>query len=189
MKLSRILPSHTLRLVFVGIKKTCRQFVLIWLLLYFVVPLKASQITTTDGVIIPDGDANDVTCINNIDDNQCVTAPLGLGTKPESIPSNSDGKNHQDSMEKIDDDKKESKQENDQSKLREATFADHKISIPWGEPQIVEGELAVATRKVLEETYKYMTTVVSDKTYDWIRDECRNEHELCSFWAASGASL
>jgi len=59
--------------------------------------------------------------------------------------------------------------------------------IGYGTAQLVEADRADDTRATLREMMGYMqNTVMKDPQYKDVRSSCRNEHELCAFWAMLG---
>ena len=59
----------------------------------------------------------------------------------------------------------------------------------WGKPQVVDGGsvLTESLLSVVQATNDYMTNhVYVDEAFQDVREKCRNEHMLCSYWAATG---
>jgi hypothetical protein len=56
----------------------------------------------------------------------------------------------------------------------------------FGDKQLVQGNDALKTLSLMEESIAYMGSDQVTSLASKIRDNCRNKHELCSFWAYIG---
>ena len=57
----------------------------------------------------------------------------------------------------------------------------------FGEPQVIDTEHADAIHTLIKEARVYIRdTVMVDDKYVKVRDQCRNKHRDCTFWAALG---
>jgi len=80
--------------------------------------------------------------------------------------------------------------ENERDLLRIATTpptSNKEKFIHIGVEQVVEGDSSDAILDLIHESRDYMRdTVMVMPEYEDVRDICKNEHELCSFWALEG---
>eukprot|EP00549_Striatella_unipunctata_P007896 CAMPEP_0118724462 /NCGR_PEP_ID=MMETSP0800-20121206/32590_1 /TAXON_ID=210618 ORGANISM="Striatella unipunctata, Strain CCMP2910" /NCGR_SAMPLE_ID=MMETSP0800 /ASSEMBLY_ACC=CAM_ASM_000638 /LENGTH=470 /DNA_ID=CAMNT_0006633037 /DNA_START=34 /DNA_END=1446 /DNA_ORIENTATION=- len=59
--------------------------------------------------------------------------------------------------------------------------------IDFGEEQVAEGEYITETLAVIHKSRDYVENVVwKDDKFISVREECKNRHELCAFWAVLG---
>ncbi len=56
----------------------------------------------------------------------------------------------------------------------------------YGEDQDCQGEYKEELTRRVEKMDKYMAEEVSKPEYDKVREECKNRHKLCVFWAFQG---
>uniref|UniRef100_A0A7R9W675 ShKT domain-containing protein n=2 Tax=Pseudictyota dubia TaxID=2749911 RepID=A0A7R9W675_9STRA len=79
--------------------------------------------------------------------------------------------------------------EGDHSEMSQFCGAKEKLpaDIDFGVEQNAEGDTADQVLKLIESTKRYFQNEVLVKPeYESVRDECKNRHELCSFWAHIG---
>jgi cobalamin biosynthesis protein CobT len=106
----------------------------------------------------------------------------------EEEDDSEDEKDDDDEDEEEDDDDDDDDEDDDDDDESYGEYEDGEMYINlWGKPQIVREIEREATLKVLEKSKEYMTKIVFvEEKYEFIRHECRNLHQLCSFWAGQG---
>lgn len=77
--------------------------------------------------------------------------------------------------------------------VQEEVVPDDTIQYPvmydnhWGRPQLVQGPNRTEIYRILQQNDEYMTNIVYvQPEYATIRQECTNQHVLCTYWAAYG---